>query len=215
MTGWIFSLAAGAALVTLLRHAARGPSIAKSVAKTASVALLAYLSWAEDLPALLTFALGLAALGDYFLSREGERAFLLGLGSFALSHLAYIALFLSLPGGVFGRIVDPVALPLSLGILLFAGLMATRLWFRTGALRIPVLVYVCILSIMALLSIAHGPPLLWAAILFVVSDALLGAHLFLWAPGNRWHRVAPYLIWGTYWPSQALFLLAFLGFAAL
>ena len=45
----------------------------------------------ENGPLLLFAALALSAVGDAFLSREGDRAFLGGLASFLAAHLAYIA----------------------------------------------------------------------------------------------------------------------------
>ena len=54
----------------------------------------------DGLPTVLLEALALAlgALGDFFLSREGQGAFLKGVASFALAHAVYVALFAGLPG---------------------------------------------------------------------------------------------------------------------
>ena len=63
--------------------------------KTLAVGLLAVLVVVEDGPLLLVAALALSAVGDAFLSRDGDKAFLGGLASFLAAHLVYIALFLT------------------------------------------------------------------------------------------------------------------------
>lgn len=214
MTAWALSLAAASALITLLRFAVQGPSLAKTVIKTLSVALLALVSFVEGLPVLLTVALALSALGDAFLSRDGDVAFLGGLGSFALAHIAYTALFVSLPGFDISALVTWPAALLALALLGLAAGLAGPLWRGAGALRIPVAVYIVLIVLMGLAAITLGAPILWAALLFVISDALLGSTLFLMRPDSVWHGPAGYSVWLSYWLAQALFLLSFLGFAA-
>ncbi|WGW02207.1 lysoplasmalogenase [Tropicibacter oceani] len=215
MTDWALSLAAAASLIYLLRFAVQGPSLAKSVIKTLSVALLAYVAWAQHLPPLLTLGLMLGALGDAFLSREGDRAFLAGLASFALSHLAYVALFVAHPGADLAALTDPAFLPFTAAIVALVLGMGWRLWPVTGDLRAPVMVYVAIIAAMGLSALALGPPVLWAALLFIVSDTILATELFLMKPGNRWRKLASRLVWVTYWGAQVLFLLSFLALDAL
>ncbi|RUW86495.1 lysoplasmalogenase, partial [Mesorhizobium sp. M8A.F.Ca.ET.023.01.1.1] len=70
------------------------PTLARSAAKTLSVAMLAALAAMQGGPLLLVAALALSAIGDAFLSRDGERAFLGGLASFLVAHIVYVALFL-------------------------------------------------------------------------------------------------------------------------
>ncbi|MDA7427427.1 lysoplasmalogenase [Primorskyibacter aestuariivivens] len=210
MTAWALSLAAASALITLLRFAARGPSMAKTVIKTLSVALLALVSFAEALPVLLTVALALGALGDAFLSRDGDATFLGGLGSFALSHIAYTALFVAMPGFDAALLTEWPAAPLAVALLLLAVGLGIPLWRAAGALRIPVMIYVVLIVLMGLSAIAVGAPILWAAVLFVISDALLGSKLFLIARDSRWQNPTDYLVWLSYWVAQAVFLLGFL-----
>lgn len=71
---------AGAAALALwyLLLAARPPGLWRSVAKTGAVLLLALGGWTSGAPILLIAALGLCALGDLLLSRDGEGAFLAG-----------------------------------------------------------------------------------------------------------------------------------------
>lgn len=211
MTAWALSLAAASALITLLRYAARGPSLAKTVIKTLSVALLALVSFVEGLPVLLTVALALGALGDAFLSRDGDAAFLGSLGSFALSHIAYAALFILMPGFDISALATWPAALMALGLVALGFGLGVPLWRAAGALRIPVMVYVVLIVLMGLAALILGAPILWGAVLFVISDALLGSKLFLMRPDSDWQGPTDYLVWLSYWLAQAVFLLSFLS----
>lgn len=70
------------------------PTLARSAAKTLSVAMLAALAFMQGGQLLLVAALALSAVGDAFLSRDGEKAFLGGLASFLAAHVLYVPLFL-------------------------------------------------------------------------------------------------------------------------
>ena len=104
----VFSVAA-AVLYLFMTH--RPVSLARTAAKTAAVALLAVLAWLAGGSVLLVAVLAVSALGDYFLSLDGERNFLFGLGSFLLGHVGYVVLFLpigrepALPLGMAGTAV--------------------------------------------------------------------------------------------------------------
>lgn len=182
----------------------RAASWPKTVVKTASVALLAGAGAVAGVPGLLVGALALGAVGDYALSRPGARAFLAGLVAFALAHLAYVALL----AGQGWRWPQPWAVA---GLGLFAGVMAARLWPRAGALRGPVMIYVAIIAAMGVAAFGTGQPrLIVPALLFIASDAVLSAEMFLLGDGHRARRVTPFAIWSTYWLAQAGFLAAFL-----
>ncbi len=137
-------------------------------------------------------------VGDICLMFLGDGAFMGGLGSFLVAHLAFIAAFsLGLPAGW------PPRWTALLGV--YAAAMVASLWPRTGALRIPVLVYSLVLFGMVLTAAraqAHGVPgSAWAlagALTFVASDSLLAANRFL-----RPHRRAQVAILGTYWAALA------------
>ena len=188
-----------------LAYCWRGPSTPKSIVKTASVGALVLAAVALSAPLLLIVALGLGALGDYFLSRDGDRAFLAGLIAFALAHLAYIALIVQFGGTV----VPGVA---SLLIVLLASGMAALLFGHAGKLRWPVVVYVGIIAAMGLFAIglpAGSEIAIVAAVLFMLSDAVLGTALFVLNEKSPLRRVTPFVIWTTYWAAQFLFLVAF------
>jgi uncharacterized membrane protein YhhN len=121
-------------------------------------------------------AVGLAAslAGDVALLGQSERAFRAGLGSFLVAHAAYIAgLSLRARPGTRGAVV-PVMAAASAGSVLFGR------W--AGPLRVPVTAYALTLGAMvAAATTARGPGarrIVTGAVLFAVSDALLGAGKF-------------------------------------
>ncbi len=65
-----------AAAAYLLFYVRRPPSLNRTVIKTLAIAALAALAVIMDGPWLLVAALALSALGDLFISRDGEAAFL-------------------------------------------------------------------------------------------------------------------------------------------
>jgi uncharacterized membrane protein YhhN len=65
-----------AAAVLYLLMLGQGPSWRLSALKTLSTSLLAIIAWHMGGPALLVAGLTLSALGDLFLSRDGEKAFI-------------------------------------------------------------------------------------------------------------------------------------------
>ena len=97
----IFSLAAAIAYAFVLHQPTGRPrSAAKRTAvKTMAVGLLAALTVMQGGPWLLAGALGLSALGDALLSRDGQKAFLGGLASFLAAHIVYGVAFFHLGDG--------------------------------------------------------------------------------------------------------------------
>jgi uncharacterized membrane protein YhhN len=191
------------ALIYLLFMTRSEPTLLRSAVKTGSIALLAVV--ALPIP-LLALALGVSALGDLALSRNGERAFLAGIGAFALAHLAYLTVFLSLEG----EATPAVGWQVAAGIVIacFSSAMAWLLWSRAGPLRWPVLGYVGIIAVMAISSLLvpapYARPVIAAAFFFVLSDSLIATERFLIAaaPAPRW---LPPAIWLTYWLAQFFF----------
>lgn len=196
----ILAFAAAMALLYAVRFSHAGPSRAKTITKTLSVALLALAALAAGVPPLITFGLALGALGDLFLTLRGEKAFLCGMAAFAAGHLAYAAAFVAAGGGLPGWPV--LAALIALGA-------STEVWLApfTGALRWPVRGYVLVILIMAAaaFSLPIGLVTLGAA-LFVLSDFILALDLFRYGPerANTWRARA---LWAAYWSGQALILL--------
>ncbi|MGR3758624.1 lysoplasmalogenase [Roseobacteraceae bacterium NS-SX3] len=210
------ALFAAAALAALwyLALCARPASALRSAVKTASVALLAAGAWAAGAPGLLILALGLCALGDLFLSRDGEGAFMAGVGAFAAGHLAYAVLFLTQDASTPARLLQfPWNLAV-LALLAVGGVMARVLAPRAGALKGAVLAYIPIILGMGLAALTLPPEgaLAWvlpAALAFMVSDIVLAAETFVLPEDHPLRRITPYAVWPLYWGAQAGFFLAF------
>ncbi|SFI54038.1 lysoplasmalogenase [Celeribacter neptunius] len=180
-------------------------SLRRTAIKTVPLALLALCGFALGAPLLLGVGLALSALGDLALSRPGERAFLMGLVSFALAHVCYLLLF-------WGA-VEAVYWPGALGLALFA--LSSERWLSpyTGALRWPVRVYVMLICAMviAALSLPAGLHLATlGAVMFLVSDLILSLQLFRMKEGTQRARIAGYALWGLYIAGQMAIFWAFL-----
>jgi uncharacterized membrane protein YhhN len=160
--------------------------------------------------ALLGVALAVSCLGDFLLgvrrlgSLDGESLFLLGLGSFLVAHLVYIAMFRKYrmaewrkPGAV--RVLGVLTILVVLGTML--GILRDSL----GPLLIPVVVYSLVLSGMGISAMLAdlGTPLAGiGALFFIASDAMIAISKFRGPfPGHE-----P-LIWITYYAAQFLILL--------
>ena len=144
----------------------------------------------------LALALGLSSAGDVLLAC-GARFFVPGLAAFLCAHLVYVALFLrrgARPGHALSRFVFPITL------LLYGLVFGAWLAPSLGALRLPVFAYIA--AILAMVAAAHlanygNRSVLLGAVLFLLSDSLLGS--------NRFKTPIPLagpLIWITYYAAQ-------------
>lgn len=210
--GWA-AVGLGAVLATLYgaRFCMAGPSLAKTLVKTASVLALAVAALAFGAPVAVTAGLFLGAAGDFFLSLKGQRAFLAGMAAFAAGHLAYLGAFVGAGAGM---------TPLWALLPLIALGASTEVWLapHTGALRWPVRGYVVVILLMAAaaLGLPAAPDLRLAqagAALFVLSDLILALDLFRFG-ADRPHRRRARLLWAAYWGGQALILAGLAGWAA-
>ncbi len=148
----------------------------------------------------VVLALVLGTLGDVLLMLPDEALFPYGLGAFLVGHLAYLW---AMTDGV--RLFARVQLALYLGLLVSL-LLVTLLRAVEPALRIPVAVYMIILATMAAQARvralvaprdAGARVAATGAMLFMVSDALLGVERFV-AP----FPLATLAILATYWGAQ-------------
>lgn len=195
-----------AAAAYLLFYVRRPPSLNRTIIKTLSIAALAALAVIMDGPWLLVAALAFSALGDLFISRDGETAFLAGLGSFLLAHIAYVALF----WGVIGT--ASALSPIVAGAFaVYAIGMLRWLWPHLAEMKVPVCAYIAVIFAMGVTA-AAAPLVLWpilaGAALFVISDSVLAAETFVFKDNTR-RWTAP-VIWVTYYASQVLIAAAFL-----
>lgn len=204
----LFSLAAAVVYGLILNTR---ETLLRSAVKTLAVALLGILAFTQGGPLLLVAALALSALGDAFLSRDGDRAFLGGLASFLAAHLAYIALFW-LGGGGLELLWQPWRVAVAVAMAAFAIAMLVMLWRRVAPdLRLPIVAYAAAILGMGVTALTLDN--FWViagAILFMASDGLLAAGKFIVAaisPHREWMR---YAVWALYYAAQLVITLGFL-----
>lgn len=209
----ILEVAALLAAVGYLGLTARAPSLLRSLTKTLSVAALACAAVIAGGPAWLVLGLSFCAVGDYFLSLEGERAFMGGVGAFALGHLAYVVLFLGDPSSDLDLIWVMPGLGMACAIAALGPVMVAILAPRAGDLKLPVTIYIPIILAMGLAALSlTSPALIWvlpAAMGFMASDVILAFETFVLAQNHPLRRFTPYLVWPLYWGAQAGFYLSF------
>lgn len=187
------------------------PSLLRSVLKTISTALLAWLAWRLGGPVLLVVALALGALGDLFLSREGDGAFLGGLASFLASHVAYVLLFLQAGGGLAVLSSEPwrgtvavIIAVLTLGVLF---ILMRRV---PPTLRLPVIAYSLAILAMGIAALTTSNWLVISgALLFMASDTMLAWERFVSPAISSARPLLRYAVWTTYYLAQLLIALGF------
>lgn len=164
-----------------------------------TLALTATAHTAESYRLWVFAALVFCLVGDVCLMFTGNRWFMGGLSNFLLGHLLFIAAFvqdldtLSLPWwSVFWLAILPVVL---------------FIVPRTGALKLPVMLYMAVIGAMAMAALAryhalgdaHSLLALIGASVFMLSDSALAVRQFV-GP----YRLAQPLILSTYWLAIAL-----------
>lgn len=155
---------------------------------------------------ILAAALGCSCLGDIFLDLDPAGFFVHGLLAFLSAHLVYILLFVR----NWQRPLRPTAWQLALMALVLLYSLSLAHWLAPslGQLAGPVMVYVCVITVMAVTAILAGFARPWVAggaILFMISDSLIAA--------QRFKTPAPfsaYLIWATYYLAQYSIAIGFL-----
>ncbi len=153
---------------------------------------------------LLAAALGLSALGDFFLALKDEgRFFVPGLVSFLAAHIVYVLAFLPHAG-----IPSGMALGVFIAALAAAALLLVRIAPNLGSLRLAVFAYFAVIMTMvaAALSIRDASWILGAgAIVFALSDSLIAVRKFA-APFPFVNEA----VWITYVAAQFMIAAAFL-----
>jgi uncharacterized membrane protein YhhN len=182
-----FAALTGAALVALLAAESRGFApgrwIAKPLASTGFVlAALAAGGLGTGYGRIVVAGLVLCWLGDLLLIPHDSRSFRLGIASFLLGHVAFIAAFVL-------RGVAPLGAALSLLGVVPAAALALR-WLAPHVppnFRLPVRAYVLAISLMVVcaagtVAARWDAVLLAGALLFYVSDLCVARDRFV-APG--------------------------------
>ena len=184
------------------------PSERRSALKTGATLCLLVAAVISRAPLALSLALAGSTWGDFALSRRGDAYFKSAIAGFALAHLAYVALFLDYPRTSLDRLLG--VWPHGMALVAAALAMAVLLWPRSGGLRGPVMAYIVIVTLMGLAALSQPyMAVRIGALMFILSDAILAAEVFLLPPAHRLRRITPYLVWSLYWLAQALFLLIF------
>lgn len=170
-----------------------------------SASLVGAASAATPYAQWILVALALSLCGDVFLmfgdgARTSDRAFVAGLVSFLLAHVAFVLAFAQ-------GLRAPVLPGWLAGVMFYAIGLLFVLLPRAGKLKLPVLVYCLVLAAMVFAAAArhasfHDADTLRAvlgALLFLASDSLLAVRRFV----GR-YRGAQALILSTYWSAIGL-----------
>lgn len=190
-----------------------GVSWRRSAVKTAAVASLAWLSFVEGGPWLLTAGLALSALGDLALAQEDDdRFFLAGLASFLAAHVAYVALFAGGGEGIAILVAEPWRLAAVAAFVAFGGFMLMRLWpALQAAMRLPVLAYLIAIVAMGIAAFTtREPAVMVGAVLFIASDTILAVERFLLPAASPRRSPTGPAIWVTYAAAQLFIALGVL-----
>lgn len=201
------------AAISYLLIVTRPPTLARTVVKTGSTALLAVLAAFQDGPALLVAALALCALGDAFLSRDGDGAFIAGLASFLAAHLAYIALFWLEGTGITGLATEPWRW---LAVAFLGAFTTTMTWYLLPAvpvpMRVPVAAYIAAIFLMGLTALlTNRVAVIAGAAMFIASDAILATEKFLLRPQSAHRQWMPFAVWILYYTAQLAITLGYLA----
>ena len=186
---WLFlGLAAVAAVSDWVGVGERWKSLEYLAKPLAMVALVGVaLSLHAEVPGRrpwIVAALLLSLLGDVFLMLPRD-AFVPGLASFLLAHVAYIVAFRIDGGSVVALAVSAVVVAVAAvaaGRKVIAGVRASD-----PAVTVPVVVYIAVIAAMVACALATGNILFGVgAILFMTSDSLIAWNRFVrplsWAP---------------------------------
>lgn len=147
---------------------------------------------------LLATALAFSCLGDVLLGFDSVRLFTHGLSAFLMAHVIYLWLFVR-------NWRRPIRLSGFQSVLLVAVLMASLLLTRLlaphlGALRLPVSIYVCAITVMTASAIIarFRRPWVWlGAVFFMASDSIIAIDRFIAPVAAR-----DLLVWTLYYLGQ-------------
>jgi uncharacterized membrane protein YhhN len=198
----LFFITAFAYIALLYKTPFKGDFLLKSV----PVICLAILS-AFFVPGiagtLLCIGFLFSAGGDTSLSFSGEKFFLGGLGSFLIAHVFYSIAFAQ------NFSLSMESLPWIAVWLVFSIGMLFILLPKLGDMKIPVLVYIAVIFTMLVFATlwqgVHPKFLLFGAVLFALSDAMISIDKFL--KPIAWSK---YFIMVTYYAGQFLIYRAFI-----
>jgi len=194
--GVVLKVLSVAPLAAIAFRTRRGPS-----AKQRGV------EWSQDRDnVILAVALAFSSLGDALLDLDPELHFIKGLLAFLAAHLIYILLFVRNRA----RPLRPKVWQLALvaAVLIYSLLLSLWLAPSLGTMAAPVMIYVCVITVMAVSAILarfSKPWVYTGVILFLISDSILAV--------DKFKSPAPlrgYLVWATYYLAQYGIAIGFL-----
>ena len=172
----------------------------------AAIAMIVFRTLRDRDGLILGASLLFSSLGDVVLGIDPEKLFTFGLGSFLIAHLLYIALFLSnMKRPVNLGVARPALLAL---VIAFSLVLTIWLWPGFGGLALPVVVYIIVITTMAVTSLAAGfktPTIAVGALLFMISDSLIATGKF-----KQPIAYGAYLVWASYYIGQYCMAMGFL-----
>lgn len=188
---WVFLVIAIAAAVLDWAAVARDSAVLEYVSKpTATLALLATAaaldvvhdaSWGWRIAAL-----AFCVLGDVFLMLPRD-AFVPGLASFAVAQVLLSISFVSDETHL-GRLIGGLVVTVSVAVVLARRFVSAIRRAGRAELVVPVVIYLVVISAMAVTSIAAGAVVAVAgALLFMLSDSLIAESRFV--KERAWHGV--------------------------
>lgn len=209
MAAVILSALAGLSAVLAILSDARGRRARFLVLKPLTMILIIAVGFTAEAPffsgykILVLAGLGCSLAGDVFLMFP-EKWFRAGLASFLAAHICYILAFKPGPG-------EPVSTVVLLPFVIYGLLVFRTLAPSLGGLKLPVLVYIAAITVMAWLAANRfielgGRKTLLAfsgALLFLISDSVLAYDRFA-----RKFAPAQLIVLGTYFPAQILIALS-------
>lgn len=180
------------------------PSRSRMLFKTSATLLLALFAYLRGGITLILPALVLGALGDAFLAWPGDEAFLKGLASFLVAHLFYIALFVSVGGGIETLWAEPWRKGIAAFMLVLAPVQSSILMPKVAnALRAPILAYssVILVMIFSVLTVENDT-IIAGATMFALSDAILSTDEFVLPKDSVLRGPMQYAVWTLYYTGQ-------------
>lgn len=170
---------------------ARGSELLEYVSKPATTVALVALAATLDVDHGASWGWRVAALvfcvlGDVFLMLPRD-AFVPGLASFAIGQVLFTVSFAADDVDVL-RLVGGALVGVPIAALLARRFVGAMRRSGHGELVLPVIVYVAVISAMAVAAVGSGNPAAIAgAVVFMVSDSLIAESRFVRA--RPWHRV--------------------------
>lgn len=182
--------------------------------KASAIIVLAMLGALARAPFLAVWALLFGAAGDALLAKRTDDGLVQGAVAFLIGHLCYIAVFL--PGGIGLRkaAMQPLRALVMLAAIGVAVAGTMLLVPSASPLFTPLAVYTGVLTFMVIAALTL-PASRWlamaGAVLFLVSDGFVAAHVFRPLADPQAAYWMNFAGWMIYWAAQAALCVGALG----